>query len=1055
MGLAMAWPTMATAIQTPEGFNQSWYVLGPYYQKWGIGQDTAGTRLDYMTDGTFVDSRYIPTSNTVVNTAYTLPQCASYLFVWRTPANGYDVPTIFAYQSPTNTIDVRGSVFGAGAGWGSGNPQGDQRLEYTCTYFWAYANNLTGVTTSTWIGEARDDVLVVYVNGIERVARSGSTGGGTTLYVRDTDAVTLNPGLNLVMAKVVNGTGGYNFRLRLQNTANTFRNSTGATAANAVPATRIRWDTMDRAQAIAQGFVFDVVPLPQNFVSARRTIQPDSGLNSANRPQYMGYTGGTALKIEVRATTSSGHPSNVVVREFPPTGWLVSNIATTLGSAAPITTTTARGSASIIKWSIGDMSLATTNVAYMRYDLTPPALATDEAYCTGTVASNENMAVIGGGNRRESLLLPRSRPILGIFDWSGDMGFWPLGDEWTGASPNRPVWFTTATVMTGDPRYRGKASYNAGTQVYSITGVGADLQDPYERGFVLAKAVTGDFVLAGDIKWTSISMNGWCKAVLMVRKTINPSSAEFIGGIRNYWGNPAAPLTNQQVAFFSEYRYTDWGTYSYPGQTKITTETAPGSGVIVPAQVKLVRLGNRVWVAGKYGANWVLQAPSVTLGGLTSAPILACLAVTSHISNSSATAEFSNVSITPVPVSSATRSFVSQDVDFLGNPAYSSKTLTVRIFVKNAGGTGNVTVRDFAPTSWTISSISHGGTVDPRGTTITWTLAGFSADTTLTYNAVPPQLGIIPNTWPVGAQFWQSPLGASGFTSDTVTGYLVGGIAIVGPNMMVGLRVNLFQQGRYPNSSYAGTADTHIAMYHSQARYPDWGGPVLAAGFNSGWWDSMDEGNNHGNPGTNPPIYLFNDCKEMLIRFETSALDPGYTVFGAALLLNLNSIRIAPYPAGSTTASIHRIYAAKINRPWNEGRGRGADGPYVISGEVSWIWNQAFISQWASWGLRGGALDQEMPESYRDCSAATVGKWNVWDVSTMATQWVKSPSTNFGIHLSQDDQNTTHYPYPTGYCSGIFNFASAQSGTAAIRPMLAVVAYKPSFLAASHWELYR
>jgi len=133
-----------------------------------------------------------------------------------------------------------------------------------------------------------------------------------------------------------------------------------------------------------------------------------------------------------------------------------------------------------------------------------------------------------------------------------------------------------------------------------------------------------------------------------------------------------------------------------------------------------------------------------------------------------------------------------------------------------------------------------------------------------------------------------------------------------------------------------------------------------------------------------------------------------------------------------------------VNKPWGEGCGATyPDGRPANLSEANWQWSRYAESPWGSGGVRGGNLDCDMPESYAVATTSTVGSWLVWDVSRMATLWVKSPTTNFGVKLSQDDMNTTHYPTPSGYRGGILQFASRNHENPNWRPILAIVAYPP------------
>ena len=68
-GVALA-PAPVSATQTPEGFNQSWLMLGPYIQDAGGGAAPGVDRIraDYLTDGMIRESNFVPFDGAVVNT---------------------------------------------------------------------------------------------------------------------------------------------------------------------------------------------------------------------------------------------------------------------------------------------------------------------------------------------------------------------------------------------------------------------------------------------------------------------------------------------------------------------------------------------------------------------------------------------------------------------------------------------------------------------------------------------------------------------------------------------------------------------------------------------------------------------------------------------------------------------------------------------------------------------------------------------------------------------------------------------------------------------------
>lgn len=1017
----MLWPSLAAAYQTTPGeFNQSWLVLGPYFRK-DTGNSAAQRRQDYLTDGVIVDRYFVPTSTTVVNTAYPLPICGSFAFVWRTPLpliggqRGFDRPTIFRWDDPDDQIDVRG-VFGVGS---------TERIMNSVTYFWAYANNLTAGDVRVRVASHMDDYLHVSVDGIERYEGGGYNSYYPTAryqYYRS-GSFYISPGPHLVMVKAFNGGGGYGFRLRMNYAS---CNTNGVRDTDAVPASIIRWDLT------APGYSVPPPAVPAGQATAYRTI---------NLPYT--YTPSQPVKVDVRVTTSSGSPQTVRVREWAPAGWTVQTspapTATFGGPPQIVTTTTYGGQAyngQYLDWNVGVMSPATTNAAQMTYYLLPPPTAQGKAFSTGTVVSDVSrvIGVSGYANREQTLY--GANPGVGAFNfWQGTVGINMQGRGSSIGRPSVPPW-TSGTLITPDPWYEGKATYNPGANTYSVTGLGSDIWNEYDRCHYTARQVTGDFIFRGDIKWTScpglpgqVAAAGRAgtnaKALIMLRSMITAGSPAVWLGNRRYW-NSATPAAPQATAYY-QFRDRYWTAGVSAGSTDRTTTES--GGVIVPTPFKLVRRGTNVGAFHFFGGQWIAHS-----GGwrdcpeLTSPTILACLAVGCVVGTgvqTSYTAEFSNVSITSLPVVSATRSFG------FANPLHApdrfeTQPITVRIFLKVNTST-SAKIEDDFPVGWTAANVSNGGTIS--GTSVTWNLATLSADTTLTYEVTPPTLT------PLLPVNFQTPSGAVGYFSD-VTNSIT--FPIAGPRTLQRYRATLYQQGQYPTTAYAGCYDLQVYQWNS-------------GNFNTGWNQFMEEGENSRG---------INDNKIPIIRFGLD-IDPGATVFGATLRIFHDSNRTVIGGPNGTSGTVHRVYAAKINRDWTEGCATGNDGRYANLDEANWWFARMALSNWASGGLRGGALDCDMPESYADLTTNTRATYVTWDVTEMTADWVANPASNYGVKLSQDDQNTTHYPMTwwainqPSYAGGICDLRSRNHGTANSRPMLIILAYRPPELSATHWELYR
>jgi len=1025
-GLAALWPTLASARQNSYGFNQTWFILGPYYPKkgnYGANPGTTAIGRDFLTDGVTTQYNIVPTTGLVVLTNPALPTCYSYSFVWYTVQNGFDKPTVFHYDNPGDnaTVDFK-AVFN----------MNDNRLDNNMCYAFAFVNNLTASNQRYYFGVGSDDSIVVILNGVQLYANNTARGSGGANEVqnapRPSTAWPLFPGLNLVGIKVFNGGGGYNFRCRVQTNGNTGTDNTNFCN----PTTQARWE-LDKGSWVYPPLPPVIPGTPR--ADADRWIRTD-----------LGYTPGSPTRVDVIVTTNTGSPFTRV-REYPPSGWTIGTPVTTWGTATILTTTTIYGSPAwtgqYIDWDLGQLTTVTARMSYL---VTPPMGTTGLGQTTGTVIS-DTWRMIGRnpwGNvqGREVLYFEPNPPAGGFFDWAGNVGLPPMGDNvgWT-ARQNHPP-FSSGTAQRGEPWLLGNYSYAGGT--YTVTGGGHDIWDNSDACYMLAKRVTGNFILKADILWTSTpGMPGlpayrtdgteWAKALIMVRNTIQSGSAHGNCGLRNYY---------QGNDFVEQWRDNAWGGCGDSGSDATNNDPNPPPAIITPITCRLVRRGSVVENFQLHGGVWERHSGSTgghTVTQLTSPSVLACIAVGSHNNTTRAQAQFSNVSITPLPLSAATRSvysvFPPQQAPFPNIPCYTSTSpITVKIFLKNGGGTGALLVQEYAPTSWTITSSNPVGV--PNGNAIYWGLPAFNADTTLTYVMQPPLMPGSTTQAPIAPQFF-----GAGFANDQ-TNLL--NTPIGGNSMVVHQNTMLYQRGRFPTGSYDGTRDAHPIWYNA--------GFANMYGFmNNGWNNEFEEGDWNG--GTD-------DNKMGVIKFDIIGLSPAAEVKLASLSLYESQTRM-----GITSGTTQRIYAAKINRDWSEGCASvgGVDGRPSNLGEVNWWWAKCWQSPWAIGGIRGGAFDCDVPKAYVDASSYTAGSFLTWDITPYVMQWVSSPSQNFGVKLSQDDQNTTHYPFPNaahptwgpGYQQGVVTWGSSEWATVTQRPILAIYAPIRTVLQASHWELYR
>jgi len=909
-GLVCFSPTVAPAAESANGFCQSWLILGPYTQPGGAAPGGA-IRLDYLTDGVSVRERtFIPTDGTVVNTDYST--AASTGFVTATQYNIHSVPTVFAWTDTDDLVNF--NYEDLTAVWWDSVTEGELNI---MAYCWTYANNKTGSRLNCFVGVDSDDSIQVKINGAEAGLVSAGRGQGGTDNVANAWPVCLEPGINLVMAKIFEGGGGYNFRLRFQ------LDDLLGTAGTMVPESAV-----DFATAGTYSY-------PANVATASRAIQ-SVGF----------YTVGSPTTFTITATTALGTPSPTVI-EQPPAGWTIGTPVVSQGSAGV--------AAGKITWTVGALAGSAT----MRY-LATPTVASGDGVCSGTITS-DIIVYIAGMN---SITAPTGS--LGIFDWHGNIG------------------------IAGDPSTPGNATEAAG--VYDITGSGSDVWDTVDRCHIAAKRVAGTFALDATVQWLdSTGEATWTKAGLMVRPSINSSDCMANVGIRN-------PSTAPGIGIFQGRDYAYGGCW----------EPWVNFSAVEPVRLLLIRRGTRVDVFQRVGTAWAAIGSHIT-PGLTSNEAVACLFATSHENGNDVTARFTNVSIISLAVKDATRT--------LPPGRFTTEPLTVAIGIQHASNSSPLIVTDAAPAGWTLSNPIPGGAVI-NGTTITWTLPSFTADTTVTYNATPPATpSILPQ------EFRGRVVDQLGFIT------LLGGDSFVYP-----AGVDYFRQGMFPDASYVGAADALIIMYAN----------VNPGDRNSGANDYLEEGDWDGGTADN---------KLSLLSFSLQPTIPMNAIISEARLqLYYDLQRRGDF----TATSDHTVYAHMLARPWGEGTGTGIDGPVALTGESCWNTpRQNMDPSWEVAGARGTTLDVKPPAQFQAVSAPYGVVADVWvelDVTSFVEYWAAHPGENYGLKISQDSA----YPVPAPYVQGAYDFPSKEHANVSLRPLLAVKwVPRPPVLRARNWALYR
>lgn len=180
------------------GYIRSWLILGPYT---GSSCDPCpdGIDADWLTEGpggvqeTDLEWR----EGQVVNTDYSVARSSGL------HANA-DVsqPTVIAYQSPQKLVALNDEVY---------PPDPDSVMAYAMTYVY----NTTGADLSAQLAFGSDDSVAVLLNGTPVFTRCECRGSGGKTAIRNRETVTLQAGRNLLMLKVFEGTGGWDFLMRI------------------------------------------------------------------------------------------------------------------------------------------------------------------------------------------------------------------------------------------------------------------------------------------------------------------------------------------------------------------------------------------------------------------------------------------------------------------------------------------------------------------------------------------------------------------------------------------------------------------------------------------------------------------------------------------------------------------------------------------------------------------------------------------------------------------------------------------------------------------------
>jgi regulation of enolase protein 1 (concanavalin A-like superfamily) len=166
----------------------------------------------------------------------------------------------------------------------------------------------------------------------------------------------------------------------------------------------------------------------------------------------------------------------------------------------------------------------------------------------------------------------------------------------------------------------GTASFSSATNTYSVKGAGADIWGTADAFHYAYRPMSGDGVVVARVV-TVQNTNSWTKAGVMIRQTLDPSSAQ------------AAMLVSSSKGAVFQRRALTGGT---------STST---SGPLAPAPywVKLERIGDTFNAyASADGVAWTLVGSDTIAMG---ANVFVGLAVSSHTTTTAALATFDGVTM--------------------------------------------------------------------------------------------------------------------------------------------------------------------------------------------------------------------------------------------------------------------------------------------------------------------------------------------------------------------------------------------------------------------------
>lgn len=157
-----------------------------------------------------------------------------------------------------------------------------------------------------------------------------------------------------------------------------------------------------------------------------------------------------------------------------------------------------------------------------------------------------------------------------------------------------------------------------------------------EDGFrYVYKAERGDIDFVVRMDSANLNTDGWAKAGVMIRSSIDPGSPHIFFGVTNQYTTPTS-----DNAMAVQYRTTQGGS-----STSDAVNDSPKTSIAIPIWLKIEKRGNVFKVYRSFdGINYTASLGTYTVDVGTN--YLYGVAVTAHTNGAAASAQFSNVTVT-------------------------------------------------------------------------------------------------------------------------------------------------------------------------------------------------------------------------------------------------------------------------------------------------------------------------------------------------------------------------------------------------------------------------